>query len=204
MPPNDTATALLIPADHPDAPVKPSMDPTAPNLTLATSSDSVPLDVGPPPQPLPQPGDRNMQKLNMKSEADRRRTYEKWSVPFMDTNHLSAAGFYFTNRGDVVRCAFCGVEVGRWEEGDDAFRDHQRWSPSCGFIKGLRVGNIPIDSDGQPGTSSSLPLSSQETRRSYDVCGPYLEFRPNSGPEQGRLHYLRIMVPLIMCESGFI
>jgi len=132
-----------------------------------------------------------MQILNMKSEADRRRTFEDWPVAFMDTNRLSAAGFYFTNRNDVVRCAFCGVEVGRWEEGDDAFREHQRWSPSCGFLKGLRVGNIPIASDSQPGTSSSssslLPLSSQETSRSYDVCGPYMELRPNSGPEQGRL-----------------
>jgi hypothetical protein len=154
-----------------------------------------------------------MQKLNMKSEADRRRTYEKWPVPFMDKDHLSAAGFYFTNRGDVVRCAFCGVEVGRWEEGDDAFTDHQRWSPSCGFIKGLIVGNIPIGSDGQPGTSS-LPSSSlsspsslmfsQETTRSYDVCGPYMELRPNSGPEQGRLHYLCIIVHLSMCEFGMI
>jgi hypothetical protein len=150
-------------------------------------------------------------QLNMKSEADRRRTYERWPVSFMDKDHMSAAGFYFTNRGDVVCCAFCGVEVGRWEEGDDAFRDHQRWSPSCGFIKGLIVGNIPVDSDGQPGTSSSLSLpssssllSSQETSRSYDVCGPYMELRPNSGPEQGRLHYLRIMVHQSMCESGII
>jgi hypothetical protein len=153
----------------------------------------------------------------MKSEADRRRTYEKWPVPFMDKDDLSAAGFYFTKRGDVVRCAFCGVEVGRWQEGDDAFRDHQRWSPSCGFIRGLIVGNIPIGSDSQPGTSSSsLPSSSssslssssssslfyQGTTHSYDVCGPYMELRPHSGPEQGRLHYLCIMVPLNMCEYG--
>ena len=119
----------------------------------------------------------------------------------MDKNDMSAAGFYFTDREDVVRCAFCGVEVGRWEQGDDPFRDHQRWSPSCGFIKGFIVGNIPIGSDDQPGTSSTL---SQETSRSYDVCGPYLKLRPNSSPEQGRLRYLRIMVLLSMCESGII
>jgi len=156
-----------------------------------------------------------MQKLNMKSEADRRKTYEKWPVPFMDKDHLSAAGFFFTNRGDVVRCAFCGVEVGRWEEGDDAFRDHQRWSPSCGFIKGLIVGNIPIGSDGQPGTSSSssssslpssLPSSSlshyQGTTHSYDVCGPYMELRPNSGPEQGSMMNQSLMTTAEMQKHG--
>jgi len=209
MPPNDTATIQLPHVDHPDAPVKSAMNPidSPPNLTLATStaSASAPHDVGPSPPPPPpqQPGNRNMQKLNMKSEADRRRTYERWTVSFMDKNHLSAAGFYFTNRADVVRCAFCGVEVGRWEEGDDAFRDHQRWSPSCGFIKGLIVGNIPIGSDGQPGTSSSsLQLLSQETIRSYDVCGPYMEFRPNSGPEQGSMMNQSLLTAAEMQKHG--
>jgi len=51
----------------------------------------------------------------------------------MDVNQVAAAGFFFTNRGDVVRCAFCAVEVGHWVEGDDTFKYHQRWSPSCGF-----------------------------------------------------------------------
>ena len=101
----------------------------------------------PPPAPPPQQHrKRVLQRLNLKSEADRRKTYEGWPVPFMDINHLSAAGFYFTNQADVVRCAFCGVEMGYWEEGDDAFKDHDEWSPSCEFIKGLSVGNIPIGS----------------------------------------------------------
>ena len=64
------------------------------------------------------------------SVSDRRKT---WCVPFMDVNQLAAAGFYFTDWSDVVRCAFCGVDVGKWEEGDDAFKEHQRWSPSCWF-----------------------------------------------------------------------
>ena len=41
----------------------------------------------------------------------------------MDKNYLAAAGFYFTNCGDVVRCAFCGVEVGYLKEGDKAIAD---------------------------------------------------------------------------------
>ena len=100
----------------------------------------------------------------------------------MDKNFLTAAGFYFTNRGDVVRCTFCGMEVGYWKEGNNAFADHQRWSPSCGFIKGLFVGNIPIHS----ATSSR----SQQTSRSLDVCGPFMELRPNSRPEQSKYNHL--------------
>ena len=64
----------------------------------------------------------------------------------------------------MVRCAFCGVEVGQWE-GDDAFKDHQRWSPSCAFVKGLFVGNIPAP-----------PKTSQQPSSSNDVRGYYKEY----------------------------
>ncbi|KDR09161.1 baculoviral IAP repeat-containing protein 3-like [Zootermopsis nevadensis] len=148
---------------------------------LISSVDSPPADVTPssstaPCSSLPQhPVIKMWASLNMKSEADRLKTYEKWPVLFMDPHALSAAGFYYTKRDDMVECAFCGVLVGRWEEGDDPFTDHQRWSPSCGFVRGFPVGNIPINSDGHPETQGS---------RSYDVCGPFLEFRPNSGSER--------------------
>jgi len=84
-----------------------------------------------PPLPSPPP---NLQNLNLKSEDDRRKIFKYWRVPFMDINQLAAAGFFFTHWGDVVRCAFCGMEVGHWVEGDYAFKDHQRWSPSCKFL----------------------------------------------------------------------
>jgi hypothetical protein len=116
---------------------------------------------------------------NLKREADRLKTYEMWSVPFMDPHRLAAAGFYSINQGDVVRCAFCGVEVGRWEEGDEPFKDHQRWAPSCGFVRGMQVGNIPISEDGL-----AEGPSSQEVSGGCDVCGPHMEIRPNSGPER--------------------
>lgn len=182
MPPNGSGTTLPLSAGHHTTSIK----------HMATNDTS---------------GVQNGQQPNMKSEADRRKTYERWPVSFMDINNLSAAGFYFTHKGDVVRCAFCGVEVGRWEEGDDPLSDHQRWSPSCGFIKGLMVGNIPVGCDGQPGTSSSLPssslpLQSQEASRSYDVCGPYMELRPNSGPEQGNMMNQNLLTAAEMQKHG--
>jgi len=61
-----------------------------------------------PTPPLP-PSSINLQHLNLKTEADRRKTYETWRVPFMDANQLADAGFYSTNQSDVVLCAFCGV-----------------------------------------------------------------------------------------------
>jgi len=51
------------------------------------------------------------------------------------------------------------VEVGHWVVGDDAFKDNQRLSPSCNFVKGLFVGNTPVPAQ----------ISQQQPSSSYDV-----------------------------------
>jgi hypothetical protein len=83
-----------------------------------------------------------MQDLNMKDEDNRLKTFEQWTVPFMYKNRMVFAGFYFTKRSDVVRCAFCGVQVGCREKGDDAFIEYRRWSPSCEYIRSLFDGGF--------------------------------------------------------------
>ena len=83
---------------------------------------------------------------------------------------------------------FCEVKVGKWNEGDDAFQDHQRWSPSCGFDRDLFVGNIPS----QPKTSQQQPYSSN------DLCGPYIDYTPKtSRPE--RCKYIFTFIYFIFC-----
>ena len=85
-------------------------------MCLDIKSTSAPLMLSlPPPQ---QSGNISMQALTLKSEAERRKPFENGHVTFMDIKHLVAAGFYFTDWGDVVCCAFCGVGVGYWKEGD--------------------------------------------------------------------------------------
>jgi len=121
----------------------------------------------PPPPPTPPISeDVLISDLIMKSDADRRKTFEKWPVIFIDKNRLAVAGFYYTKLSNVVCFEFCEVQVGH-REGDDPFKDHQRWSQTCGFIKDLFVGNIPIGSTDQPTTSPEHPT------QNYDVCGPH-------------------------------
>lgn len=82
----------------------------------------------------------------------------------MDVRQLAAAGFWYTKSEDIVRCAFCNVEVGRWEEGDDPMEEHKKWSKNCSFLKHMDVGNIPVDPQNPP------PLPSLETT-GFDECG---------------------------------
>ena len=44
------------------------------------------------------------------------------------------------------RCAFCDNCVGDWEVGDIPLVEHAKLFPMCGFIRGLSVGNISIQS----------------------------------------------------------
>ena len=113
---------------------------------------------------------KDLHQSNVKSEAIRRKTFHNWPVKLIDKNHLAAAGFYYTNWKDVVCCTFCGVQLRQWKQEYDPFKEHQRWSPSCGFIKGLFVGNIPIGSTDQPMASA---LTSLQPNRSSDLCGSW-------------------------------
>lgn len=85
-----------------------------------------------------------IQASSLNIEANRLKTFEKWNVSFIDKNHLALLGFYYYGPGDIVKCFFCGVEIGSWEEGDDILTDHRRWSPSCKFIRRNETNNVPI------------------------------------------------------------
>jgi len=74
--------------------------------------------------------------------------------------------------------------MGYWEKGQDALKEHQRWSPFCEFAKGLGVGNFTILSNDEPEKSPEPPTQSR------DVCGAHLELRPNSMPERSKYNYL--------------
>jgi len=78
---------------------------------------------------------------------------------------MAAAGFYYLRRDDIVRCAFCGVEVGNWVVGDDPKEDHKKWAPRCAFINGRPTDNVPLSAESSSVTSDTVPVG-------YDTCGP--------------------------------
>ncbi|XP_026291412.1 baculoviral IAP repeat-containing protein 7 isoform X3 [Frankliniella occidentalis] len=119
-------------------------------------------------QPAPQhrPTSLPSRSLNYRSEKERLESFAGFPSNAMDVRQLAAAGFWFTKSEDIVRCAFCNVEVGRWEEGDDPIEEHKKWSKNCSFLKRMEVGNIPVDPSNPP------PLPPVE-HGGYDECGIY-------------------------------
>lgn len=88
--------------------------------------------------PKPQPTELNI-------EANRLKTFDSWHVSFIDKHQLALLGFFYYGPGDMVKCHFCGVEIGMWEDGDDVLTDHMRWSPYCNLIRRNATNNVPIN-----------------------------------------------------------
>lgn len=107
----------------------------------------------------------------MKLESERLNSFAEWSCPHVTPSSLAKAGFYYTKRSDMVRCAFCGIEIHSWKQGDDAMTDHRKWSPDCVFVRNLPCDNVPL------ATTSTAAVGE-------DTCGKYgIEIRPNSVSE---------------------
>lgn len=107
--------------------------------------------------------------LLLTREEDRLKTFDNWSCDFVDKNVLARTGMYYTNENDVVRCQFCKILIGSWEEDDDPITEHIRWSTNCPLIRRKETSNIAID---EKLLEETLALVS------YDVCGGGYEIRP--------------------------
>lgn len=115
---------------------------------------------------------------DMKVESKRIKTFSSsWPHKFLSPEALAAAGFYFV-RDDIVRCPFCKIEVGRWEEEDIPKKEHRRWSGNCPFIRGIPCGNVPINESGASCSRSSIDFNEDVAMQSYDTCGIHEEMRP--------------------------
>ncbi|KAL0275463.1 UNVERIFIED_CONTAM: hypothetical protein PYX00_003299 [Menopon gallinae] len=119
---------------------------------------------------------------NPKRESERIRSFRRWPVKFLNPKDLAKNGFYYTKELDIVKCAFCGVEIGYWEKGDDPRSDHVKWAPDCDFVNGKDCGNVPLE---ECGPEEEQEEEEEESLTSYDTCGPFHnEIRPFSGPER--------------------
>ncbi|ABC61218.1 IAP-3 [Choristoneura occidentalis granulovirus] len=77
----------------------------------------------------------DMELKSMHEEINRLESFkDNWPHTFLTAKDLSKNGFYYLNRGDEVRCAFCNVEFMKWEDNDDPAEFHKKWAPRCPFV----------------------------------------------------------------------
>lgn len=115
----------------------------------------------------------------MKLYANRLMSFDKWPPNHPLTPHcLAVNGFYHFKDAvysDNVRCAFCKVEICRWQAHDNVEVDHKRWAPQCKLVRKL------VDIDGDYNTTNN-------TEPSIDECGA----RPHYAHPQYRTYQSRL------------
>ncbi|XP_077464317.1 baculoviral IAP repeat-containing protein 7 [Stigmatopora argus] len=111
-----------------------------------------------------------LEEPQMRREGERLRTFQSWprDAP-VACGDLAKAGFFFLGPGDKVQCFCCGGVLRCWVQGDSPAAEHKRHFPTCSFILGRAVGNIPL-LNGSP-DSVDGQLLSQLQRLTMDDQG---------------------------------
>ncbi|XP_075165896.1 death-associated inhibitor of apoptosis 2 [Haematobia irritans] len=73
----------------------------------------------------------SIDNLDLLIESNRLATFKNWPNPNISPESLAKAGFFYLNRSDEVKCAWCKGVIAQWEKHDDAFQEHRRFFPDC-------------------------------------------------------------------------
>ncbi|KAH8234869.1 hypothetical protein KR032_004627, partial [Drosophila birchii] len=125
---------------------------------------------------------------DLNREEARLKTFTNWPLEWLDKHQLAQTGMFYTNVNDKVKCHFCGVEIGCWEQEDQPVPEHQRWSPNCPLLRRRTTNNVPLS--GEDLDRVLPPIS-------YDICGANdtssaVELRENAYAE-GRIPMSQII-----------
>lgn len=88
--------------------------------------------------------DRFSIPAEMNVEENRLKSFDKWTVSFIQKEQLALLGFYWVGISDIVKCFFCHVEIGFWGEEDDVLAEHMKFSRYCDLICRRPTTNIPL------------------------------------------------------------
>ena len=87
---------------------------------------------------------------------------------------LVKAGFYYIGIDDVVCCVFCHIALKSWEPGDVPTVEHRKHSPSCPFVLGQDVGNVPLLNTQLQSPSETFPLEWRNVSFQYHALSSLL------------------------------
>ena len=82
-------------------------------------------------------------------ETKRLNTFFTWpQTAYIKPFELAKAGFIYSGTGDAVKCYKCGVSLRNWEPNDNAWAEHEKWSPNCKLVieriqEAQRIKNTP-------------------------------------------------------------
>ncbi|AAQ91688.1 inhibitor of apoptosis protein 3 [Choristoneura fumiferana DEF multiple nucleopolyhedrovirus] len=70
------------------------------------------------------------------TESARLKTFVDWPVSLKQKpEQLAEAGFYYTGKGDRVKCFHCDGGLKDWESTDEPWEEHARWFDRCTYVR---------------------------------------------------------------------
>ncbi|XP_066916498.1 E3 ubiquitin-protein ligase XIAP-like [Clytia hemisphaerica] len=103
--------------------------------------------VDPPKSPMKK--DPRKSSGDYSDETKRLNTFFTWpQTAYIEPIELARAGFIYSGTGDAVKCYKCGVSLRNWEPNDNAWAEHEKWSPNCKLVieciqEAQRIKNTP-------------------------------------------------------------
>lgn len=86
-------------------------------------------------------------------------TFKDWPISLKQKpKDMAEAGFFYTGKGDKTVCFYCGLGTKDWEDTDDPWIEHAKWSPKCDYLV-LKLGD-------EMKNGLSLEVRSKETESS--------------------------------------
>lgn len=79
--------------------------------------------------------DLDIEYPEYKLQATRIESFYDWPKAIKQTpDQLSEAGFFYTQISDRVVCFNCGIGVRAWDDHDDPWEEHAKYSPKCKYL----------------------------------------------------------------------
>ncbi|XP_050395257.1 baculoviral IAP repeat-containing protein 3 isoform X1 [Patella vulgata] len=73
--------------------------------------------------------------IDFTKEENRLNSFVNWPNSRQSPESLARAGFYYLSNGDMVQCFACRCILKFWENEDDPWIEHAKWSPDCQYLQ---------------------------------------------------------------------
>jgi baculoviral IAP repeat-containing protein 7/8 len=96
---------------------------------------------------------------SLQDRVDSYRDY--WPLQMVqDPKKLAEAGFYYTNKGDLCVCYYCGFGLRRWESHCDPWIEHARhFGDRCNFVRFHKGEPFIKEHFGKPPAAAAAPVA---------------------------------------------
>lgn len=136
-------------------------------------------------------GNIPIELLDYKNEQIRVSTFKNWPVSFISAAAVAKAGFYYINRLDQVKCAWCQGVIGQWEVGDDPFYEHRKYFGHCPKASESSTNNL----------TNNFEVGVQAVRNPKMLVYSNLDSRIRTFAN--KWNYAHIQDPKKIAEAGF-